>query len=317
MHKDVSFTTIVKEEISNQPFSEERKKSLLSAFIKINGELSIHDGKTSIVLNTENAKIAKFIYQILQQLYGISAQLAYLKTMKFNKSTTYRISINQNIDDLLDDLSISFLDGKISKNIVYSDDTIGGYLSGAFLASGSVNSPISSNYHLEISVDQDNYAKWLSKLLLHYNNGAFTVKITKRRNSYIIYLKKSDQIADFLILIGATNSCMEFENIRIDRDFANIGNRLANCDQANFEKTVKSAKKQIKDINIIDNSIGIDSLKTIKLRELAKLRLQNDDASMQELATLLSDKLNESVSKSNISHLFRQLHEVAEKYKER
>jgi DNA-binding protein WhiA len=315
MRKDVSFTTIVKEEITSKPFSEERKKSLLAAFIKVNGELTIHEGVTSIVLNTENAKIAKYIYQILQQIYGISAQLAYLKMMKFNKTTTYRISINQGVDDLLDDLSISFLDGKISKNIVYNDDTIGGYLSGAFLASGSVNSPISSNYHLEISVDNDNYAKWLSKLLLHYNKGIFNVKITQRRKSFVLYLKKSDQIADFLILIGATDSCMEFENVRIDRDFSNIGNRLVNCDQANFEKTIKSAKRQLKDIKIINDSIGIDALKNIKQITLCHLRVDNDDATMQELASLMSEQLHENVSKSNISHLFRQLHEIADKYR--
>ena len=84
-----------------------------------------------------------------------------------------------------------------------NDDTISGYLAGAFLASGSVNSPSTSNYHLEIALNSENYAKWLSKLFGKYKNGDIEPKITFRRDRYVIYFKKSDQIANFLIMIGA------------------------------------------------------------------------------------------------------------------
>ena len=43
-----------------------------------------------------------------------------------------------------------------------------------------------------------------------------------------LYLKKSDLISSFLVLIGAVEMCMTFENTRVERDFKNIGNRMLN-----------------------------------------------------------------------------------------
>lgn len=315
MEKSISFTAKVKEEIVTKPFSEERLRSLLSAFIKINGVMEISHSRTTIKLSTENAKIAKYLYIIIQKLYGINAKFSYLKSMRFDKKTSYVVSLEEEADDIMNDLSISFLDGKVSKTIAYNDDTICGYLSGAFLASGLVNSPKNSNYHLEISLNNENSAKWLLKLVHKINNGSFNMKTIMRRNQCVVYLKKSDQIADFLILVGATNSCMEFENIRIDRDFANVGNRLQNCDEANLNKTISAAKRQIEEIKIIDQALGLDNLLNKKELLLCKLRLENEDATMLELANNMSQILNATISKSNVNHLFRKIHFDALKFK--
>ena len=78
------------------------------------------------------------------------------------------IEIADASEAIMDDLEISFLEGKISKNIVKNDDTISGYLAGAFLAAGSVNSPVTSNYHLEIALNSENYVitkNYLPKLV--------------------------------------------------------------------------------------------------------------------------------------------------------
>ena len=107
---------------------------------------------------------------------------------------------------------------------------------GAFLAAGSVNSPETSNYHLEISLNSENYAKWLSKLFARYKNSNIEPKIIKRRDKYVIYFKKSDQISNFLIIIGAVSSCLEFEDVRANRDLINNANRLTNMDTANKDQ---------------------------------------------------------------------------------
>ena len=130
-----------------------------------------------------------------------------------------------------------------------------------------------------------------------------------------MYLKKSDQIADFLILMGATASSLEFENIRIDREFANIGNRLQNLDAANYTKTLTSAARQIQDLHTIDQILGVKNLANDKQRILAELRLQNEDATLEELANLMSQKLGKDVTKSNVNHLFRALHVLARRYR--
>ena len=314
MQAKVSFTQKVKEEITTLPFSDEHMRALLSAFVRINGSLSYYEGQSRIILKTENAKIAKYIYHAIDRLYGIVPKFAYSKTMNFKKKLSYSVIVNEG-DYLIGDLEINFLDGKISKNIVGNDDKISGYVSGAFLASGSVNSPKNSNYHLEVSLNNENYAKWFSKLLLKYKATEFTPKIIKRRNAYVVYLKKSQQVVDFLSMMGTTNATLEFENIRIDREFSSIGNRLQNLDSANYTKTTSAASKQINDIQIIDKVLGIKNVQNEKQRELMKIRLEHDDYSLLELANELSGVLGTPVSKSNINHLFRAIHQMAERYK--
>ena len=310
MQAKVSFTQKVKEEISALNFSDEHLRAILAAFIKINGSLSIANKHETISLKTEHSKIAKFIYLAVKKVYGVPCHFTYTKAMNFKKRLFYNVVI-EHADFLIEDLEISFTESKISKNIVSNDDMIAGYLCGAFLAAGSVNSPKKSNYHLEIALNDESYAKWFSKLFLKYNGGEFTVKTIKRRNQHVVYIKRSQQISDFLILIGATNAAIEFENVRISRDFSNIGNRLNNLDTANYAKTANAAKSQIRDIKIIDKFIGIDNIKNDKQRELMKLRLENDDLSLQELAYKLSEITGKEVSRSNINHLIRAIHQKA------
>lgn len=306
-----SFTKQVKEELcSNTYESQDRLRALLAAYIRINGSLVFRDHKSILTLNTENAKIAKFVYTTVNSIYDANAHLTFLTSNK--KKTVYSINIADASEAIIEDLDISFLEGKISKNIVRNDDTIAGYLAGAFLSSGSVNSPATSNYHLEISCNSENYAKWLSKLFARYRNSNIEPKITKRRDKFVVYFKKSDQIADFLIMIGAVHSCMEFENVRVDRDFVNNTNRLTNIDTANMKKTYETAMRQAKEIRFIDEKIGIANITNDKMRMVCKIRLEKESASMQEIAYILSDQLEKEISKSNINHIFRAIHELYE-----
>lgn len=306
----ISFTQIVKEELVNNTYdSNDRLRALLSAYIRINATISFRNKHTHLVLKSENGKTAKFIYTMINSIYGNTAHMSYMDKGN-TKKTYYIIDIDEASEEILEDLEISFLEGKISKNIVRNDDTISGYLAGAFLASGSVNSPLTSNYHLEISLSNENYAKWLSKLFGKYKNSNIEPKITNRREKYIVYFKKSDQIANFLIMIGAVSACMEFENVRVDRDFANSANRLANSDMANMKKTIATGHRQIQEIKLIDEKLGIRNIPNVKERELAYLRLENESYSLNDLAGLLSEKLGKTVTKSNVNHLFISLHNL-------
>ena len=314
MRSKSSFTSRVKEElVSNDYPSNDRLRALLSAYIRINGSLVFRHKKTLLQLNMENAKIAKFIYKNINDIYNCNAELMVKEKKNFSKSKSYMIEIDESSETIMDDLEISFLEGKISKNIVRNDDTISGYLAGAFLAAGSVNSPETSNYHLEIALNSENYAKWLAKLFARYKNSNIEPKIASRRDQYVIYFKKSDQISNFLIMIGAVSSCLEFEDVRADRDLNNSYNRLTNMDTANMKRTIETGKRQAEEIKLIDERLGIDNLGNIKERELCHLRLENEAASLQELADLMSERFKKQITKSNINHLFRSLHEAYER----
>ena len=310
MRSKSSFTSQVKEElVSNAYPSNDRLRALLSAYIRINGSLVFRHKRTLLQLNMENAKVGKFIYQNINDIYNTKAELIVKERNNFNHSKSYMIEIDESSETIMDDLEISFLEGKISKNIVKNDDTISGYLAGAFLAAGSVNSPVTSNYHLEIALNSENYAKWLAKLFAKYKNSNIEPKITTRRDQYVLYFKKSDQISNFLIMIGAVSSCLEFEDVRADRDLNNSYNRLTNMDTANMKRTIETGKRQAEEIRVIDQYLGIDNLGNIKERELCHLRLENEAASLQELADMMSERFKKTITKSNINHLFRSIHE--------
>lgn len=227
-------------------------------------------------------------------------------------STTFWSSARPNI---LNDLGVDFFAPSFPKNLVGNPEQAAGYLTGAFLAAGSVNDPSSSNYHLEISLSDEEYAKSLSKEWNKLASHQFDSKIVTRRHHYVVYLKRSDQISDFLILLGAKEACLHFENMRVDRDFANIDNRLSNLDTANYGKTAKAAERQIKEIRYFVDLLGYDKIDNPKLRSLMKLRLAHEDASLEELAEFLSEELATTISKSNVNHLFRYLDEEYRKAK--
>ena len=306
-----TFTKKVKEELcGNEYASTDRLRALLAAYIRINGSLLFRDKKSYLTLSSENAKIARFIYETINNIYHADAHLSFHTKSNLKKNTIYSIEIKEASETIIEDLDISFLEGKISKNIVRNDDTISGYLAGAFLASGSVNSPKTSNYHLEISLNSENFAKWLSKLFSKYHNSDIEPKIAKRREQFVIYFKKSDQISNFLIMIGAVECCLEFEEIRANRDIVNSTNRMLNMDTANMKRIYETGKRQKEEISLIDERLGIKILKNDKMILLCQLRLENESASLIDLAELMTQKLGKTITKSNVNHIFRAIHEL-------
>ncbi len=312
MSDTLSFAGEVKEEIARHKFEDSAIRSLLSAFAKTSGGIHISEGKEELDLSTERANVAKFLYLSFRDVYGVSPRFAFTKGIGFRKRVKYHCLV-PDAEDILSDLQVDFLSMRLPKGLTSSPDQAAAYLSGAFLAAGSVNDPSSSNYHLEIALSDQTYANWISHLLNRVSSHNFTSKVAKRRSQYIVYLKRSDQISDFLVLIGAPESCLKFENVRVDRDFANIGNRLTNLDGANMSKTLKASQRQVEAIEFFLSVDGWGHFDNPKKKALMELRLEHPDASLDELSELLSERLASSVSKSNVNHLFRNLLDEYEK----
>lgn len=308
-----SFAGIVKEEITSKPFSDERLLATFAAFAKMNGRFIRNKEGTRLTLTTEYSKIAKFMYGIVLKLFKIHTKFAYTHTLRFNKILKYQVVIDQGVDTILEAVNLGFVEEEDNYlNKLKSNDAIAGYLTGLFLASGSVNHPESSHYHLEMSAPDESYLKAVLAMVPRLKGVAFDFKLASRRNLAILYLKRSDQIANFLILMGATDATLEYENIRVARDYANSDHRWQICETANMKKTVEAAESQRQDLLLIKKVVGLEALPTQKMVLLAKLRLKHDASSLLELAEMLSDQLGKPVSKSNINHLFRAIKTIAQ-----
>lgn len=316
MSTEISFTQRIKEELIELPYNETKSKSILSAFIRSSGSLNISNGDTKLLLKTENNKVAKYIYSLIKKEFPeANISFSYRIMMQFKKTTQYIININSDVDEILNALEINYLDSKIPYNLTDKDIKIKGYLEGLFLNNGTCSNPVSSNYHLEMYTNDESFSEAILKLIRKIKDLEFNFKIIQRRNNYVVYLKRSDQISNFLAYLEANNSCLEFESIRIDRDNANSLNRLMNMDSYNFKKTITISEQQIKDIMQIDKSLGIKNIGNEKLRELCYLRLDNKEATFSELAELLTEKINKPVSKSNVNHLFIKIKDMAKGFR--
>lgn len=304
----MSFASDVKKELTTLEVHIEHAKAELAALIRMNGAVTLVNRQFILNVQTENAAIARRIYTLLKDHYHVNSELLVRRKMKLKKNNVYIVRLKQETQSILEDLEI--MDGlmfntRVSSTIMGNEQKMRSYLRGAFLAGGSVNNPETSRYHLEIYSMYEEQCQDLCDMLIYYGlNG----RVTERRNGYITYLKGAEEIADFLVLVGATNAMLKFEDVRIVRDLRNSVNRLMNCENANMNKTADAAKKQIENIQLIENKVGLDSLPE-KLREVAEVRLENPEISLKELGEILPSG---PITKSGINHRIRKINEFAE-----
>lgn len=306
----VSYASEVKQELTKLVVHPEHARVELSALLRMNGSLSLQNHHFVLTAQTENAAIARRIFSLIKQKYGMESELIVRKKMKLKKNNQYLVRLKHDTNKVLTDLDILDESGlsintDVPEEVLNEDQRMRSYLRGAFLATGSVNNPETSRYHLEIYSLYETHNEGIAQMMNHFHLNART---TKRRNGYIVYLKEAEKIADFLQVIGATNSMLKFEDIRIVRDMRNSVNRLVNCENANINKTVAAAERQIENIKHLQATVGLDSLPD-KLREIAVLRLENPEVTLQELGDMVPSG---PISKSGINHRLRKLNELAE-----
>lgn len=177
------------------------------------------------------------------------------------------------------------------------------FIRGAFLAGGSISDP-NKSYHFEIVCRTLEQAEQLRDMI---NSFEMEAKIVERKKYQVVYLKEGAQIVDMLNIMEAHVALMNLENVRILKEMRNSVNRKVNCETANISKTVNAAVKQLEDIEYIRDNAGLDSLPD-NLRAVALLRLENPDAPLKELGTLLDPP----VGKSGVNHRLRKISEIAE-----
>lgn len=305
----MSFASETKKEITQIEAGVCCTRAEVSAFIRMNGALSLSNKQLSLDVQTENAAIARRLYSNLKILYPYKIELLVRKKMRLKKNNVYICRVREGAKTILEDLLIltgTFeFKNEISKPLVKKKCCQRAYLRGAFLAGGSVNNPETSSYHLEIFSIYKEHSEALVDLMNKYHLNA---KSIERKNGYITYLKEAEKISDFLSIVGAHVSLMKFEDVRIIRDMRNSVNRLVNCETANLNKTISAAQRQVENIKFIERTVGLGQLPE-RLQEIARLRVENQDITLKELGELVSGA---GVSKSGINHRLRKIEEIAE-----
>ncbi len=313
----MTFSTQTKDELAHIfPHKKCCQLAELSALIRLDGTITISpQHKVGLNVTTENAAVARKIFRLAKQVYNMDTEVRVLRRMRLRKKNLYCVRFNQqflpqetNKHEFFKEIGLLGEDGAvlpgIKKSLVKKQCCKRSYLRGVFLGAGSVNSP-ESNYHLEIITNSSEFAQALTNLINEFDG--LNAKISVRKKWNIVYLKESEQIVFFLNIIGAHQALLNFENIRIVKGMRNQVNRLVNCETANLNKTVNASIKQVENIKLIENTIGIDKLSP-RLQEIAILRLNNPDVSLKELGEMMMP----AISKSGVNHRMRKIEDLAE-----
>lgn len=307
----MSFTSVTKQELTQQkPQRLCCKRAECSALVRLNGSIQLSRGTMTVEISTENPATARYLFSLIKDLYQVSPKVWVRKKAQLKKNRVYTLHLADRVQEILSDLKIIQGD-QFERVMGISDELLAkpccerSYLRAAFLAGGSVNNPNSGSYHLEIISTYQDHSEALCQLMNRYRLHA---KIIERKKGYVVYIKEGDKIGEFLNVIGAHPSLFHFENVRIMKDMRNSVNRIVNCETANLNKTIQAAMKQIRNIEWIDQAIGLEQLPP-KLQEVAEARLKYPEASLAELGELLPGG---KISKSAMNHRLRKLNQMAE-----
>lgn len=290
----MSYTYKVKNEILTREnnLSKEKKYSEIRALLLLKHAI----GNNGIELKLENKEIAERTYALLKDLTTLKISIKFSKSKKFGEHNTYIITIPQqpNLKEFINELKKYNTNGS---NI--TEDIEEGFIRGMFLGCGYIKSP-EKEYALDFFVDSDDLAEELYNLLIKIGKKVYK---TIKRNKPLVYMRNAEDIMDIIVLIGSMREFYNYEETTMIKDLKNKTIREMNWEVANETKTLDTARKQIKMINFIGKKVGLNELSPV-LEEIAFLRLENPEDSLQELAEIIG------ISKSGIRNRFRRLEEI-------
>ena len=300
----MSFTSNIKNEISSIEYGESEKMAELSAILNIG--VKIYDDKFEIY--TENISVARRIYLLIKEIYHVEIDMdTGYNSLRGNKLVL--LSVHDKIDLILSDLCIQKNNERIyvpGNYLVDEEHDKQAYLRGVFMMCGSINDPKTSRYHLEFVISNEDTANYVNNLL---NEFYFNSKVIKRDKNYMVYIKESEKISDFIKLLNARTSLFYYEDIRIYRDHKNMTNRLNNCEQANVDKMIQASSEQLELIHKLREIRDFDLLEQ-GIKDICIYKEKYPESSMAELAEIISTETERPITKSGINHRFRKIKEM-------
>ncbi len=246
----------------------------------------------------EDYDLAKKVYDLIYTLFEYNPEVR-LSSHKSGKVYNLYIS-NEKVYS-----KIISLDRSRDKSVLHLRETCckRSYIRGVFAICGTIINP-QKYYTVECIFRKEENAKDFSNLLEPFE---IFGRIISRKKYYVFYLKDSEQIAQFLKVLGVHSSLISFEELRVMRDFRNNVNRKVNCETANLNKTIKASVKQTKDIEYIIGTVGLDYLED-NLKEVALIRIENPYMNLSDIGQMLENKL----SKSGVNHRLKKISSIAE-----
>lgn len=257
-----------------------------------------------IKIITESAEFSALLPKLFKRAFGFGFDIQAGDGK--NGKNVFQITSTEKLDAIMNAFGFDTLETialHVNLPVVESDCCKSSFLRGAFLSGGSVTDP-TKGYHLELATTHQSVAG--ECYVLVQETMSFPPKIASRGGSQVIYLKQSENISDFLTMLGAPVASMGIIEARLERELNNRVNRRCNCDDANITKVVEASQEHLNAIRILKEKDLFDSLPE-KLKQAASVREANPEVSLSELASLIEPP----ISKPAMNHRLKRILELA------
>lgn len=294
-----SFSNEVKRELVSTVTDKDRRYACLYGILLFCRNIT----DDSIGFTTESEEFSQLFPRIVKSVFKDNVVVNTEITEKKSGGKIYALSISsENTEDILNRYNIDIHDRKINMRHI-ANNSLSSFIAGVFLICGSISDP-NKEYHLEFVMPDERIYDDFHDILLSVGIDG---KKTDRKGQTVLYVKDSENIEDVLTFIGAMQSTIDIMNIKIYKDVRNKANRIANCDSANIDKAIAAASKQTEDINFLIQNKVFEGL-SADLRETAELRLENPEATLQEIGELLK----KPIGRSGVMRRFKRISQIAD-----
>ncbi|MBR5536214.1 MAG: DNA-binding protein WhiA [Clostridia bacterium] len=205
-------------------------------------------------------------------------------------------------DNIIGEIGLAEEDGNIKALDDREEDycCMRAFVRGAFLASGSAANP-EKTYRVEIFSENE---EMIDKVLGILEALGVEARKVKRKNLFVIYGNNSENASDILKVTEASGAVFKLLDVKIAKEKRNEANRQINFDMANIDRINENSKREADAIRLIEKKVGLDSLKP-KLYQAAKLRLENEGASLKELCEMCDPPLAKSTLNNRLNKLIQ------------
>lgn len=301
----MSFTEQVKNELARvvRPDKESRSGELLALLRMGSAIITGTMGRRGVEFSTGNSAVARRVLVCLKKDFGLMPSAMVRQGRKLRKKNVYTLIVRPSEESLkfLEEMGLDPLMEIHDASRLVTSEQRRSYLAGAFLGGGTVSRP-QGDYHLEMVTQSSRFAEELIAVMRSFKMNA---RMTDRKNDYIVYIKDGDDVSSFLQIVGAANSYMDFESVRVVKDMRNRVNRQVNCETANLQKSVNAAVRQMRDVEKLLQFKLVSELSP-SIRAACEARMKNPNASLAELAEICG------ITKSGLAHRFRKIAVMAE-----
>ena len=261
-------------------------------------------GQDGIRIITESREFGLILPKLFKKAFNVNFDN--FPSLESPGKLVFQITDPEKISGIMESFGFSFQDTlalHVNLPVVEDDCCKTAFLRGAFLAGGSVTDP-EKGYHMELATTHQSVARQTYTLIREFTG--IEAKAAKRGGGQVLYLKNSDQVADFLAFLGASVAAMGIMEARLEKELNNKVNRRCNCDDANTSKVVEAAQEQITAIRVLEERGFLKNLPA-KLKQAADARLQHPSSSLTELAGMMDPP----ITKPAMNHRLKKLMDMA------